>query len=256
MLSIDEADRLVDLGFQETRLGQLLCSSKPESLGVDTPQQQQQQQQHSGGPLKQSYLVKPPSPLAAVAAAGAAAAGAGVGVGVLLQRQHRAVVLAEAAGTAAAIRHDTRAAAAAASAAAAAVAATVAKQQKRLDTFQDFVSRSSPCCLISTDLAARGIDFVQQQRGDGMQVYHEGGAPGPKEDEGLSAVDLVVQFDCPDSTETHVHRVGRTARFTRKGQAVLLLLPSEIEFIGELQSRGVRHSDSSSSSLHSPIHVV
>lgn len=110
------------------------------------------------------------------------------------------------------------------------------KQQRRLDTFEEFVSRTSPCCLITTDLAARGIDFVVQQAGP------RGGPEGGLErlEDGLSAVDLVVQFDCPDSAETHVHRVGRTARFTRKGHALLLLLPSETAFVRQLKARGVR----------------
>lgn len=102
------------------------------------------------------------------------------------------------------------------------------KQQKRLATFQEFVSRDSPCCLFSTDLAARGVDFICEQK--------------PKKGSSetrVSAVDLVVQFDCPDSVETHIHRVGRTARLQRKGQAVLLLLPSEAEFASQLRARGV-----------------
>lgn len=115
------------------------------------------------------------------------------------------------------------------------------KQQKRLEVFQDFVSRTTPCCLISTDLAARGIDFVvQQQRPRGRTGSGSGSQSVSGEGEGSSAVDLVVQFDCPDSVETHIHRVGRTARLTRKGQAVLLLLPSEVSFVEDLQARGVR----------------
>ena len=77
--AIDEADRLLDLGFLSTikaivsslpstrqtllfsatlnsavqRLGLLLCSSKPEAICTDTPQQQQQQQLL----LKQTYVV-------------------------------------------------------------------------------------------------------------------------------------------------------------------------------------------------------
>ena len=113
--------------------------------------------------------------------------------------------------------------------------------------FQDFVSRTSPCCLISTDLAARGIDFVvQPERPRGPHKRGSGSGSGSGADVGLagdgsSAVDLVVQFDCPDSVETHIHRVGRTARLTRKGQAVLLLLPSEVSFLEQLQAKGVRY---------------
>ncbi|KAL8270867.1 hypothetical protein Esti_005238 [Eimeria stiedai] len=251
MLAIDEADRLVDLGFQETvklivsslpasrqtllfsatlrsavqRLGQLLCSSKPESLGVDTPPQQQQQQQHSGGPLKQSYLVISPKHKTSAL------------FSILRAQCKKKIIVFVSSCKQAKFIHDTFKA----------LKPGLSllclhgrqKQQKRLDTFQDFVSRSSPCCLVSTDLAARGIDFVQQQRVGGGPLQREGGTLEPKEEEGLSAVDLVVQFDCPDSTETHIHRVGRTARFTRKGQAVLLLLPSETGFISELQARGI-----------------
>ncbi|OEH78519.1 dead deah box helicase domain-containing protein [Cyclospora cayetanensis] len=111
------------------------------------------------------------------------------------------------------------------------------KQQKRLDTFQDFVSRRSPCCLISTDLAARGIDFVHQ--GSSLEASQGTNSDDLEGGEGLTAVDLVIQFDCPDSVDTHIHRVGRTARFTRKGRAILLLLPSEVSFVEELQAKGM-----------------
>lgn len=41
------------------------------------------------------------------------------------------------------------------------------------------------------------------------------------------AVDWVLQVDCPDDTDTYIHRVGRTARNDRSGNALLFLLPSE-----------------------------
>lgn len=56
-------------------------------------------------------------------------------------------------------------------------------------------------CLFATDIAARGLDF-------------------PK-------VDWVVQVDCPEDTDTYIHRVGRTARNTAPGNALLFLLESE-----------------------------
>ena len=37
----------------------------------------------------------------------------------------------------------------------------------------------------------------------------------------------VVQMDCPDTAETYIHRVGRTARYEADGDALLMLTPHE-----------------------------
>lgn len=74
------------------------------------------------------------------------------------------------------------------------------KQPRRLKIFDDF-RRSKHAALFATDIAARGLDFP--------------------------AVDWVVQVDAPDSRDTYVHRVGRTARYHAHGKALLLVLPSE-----------------------------
>ena len=63
--------------------------------------------------------------------------------------------------------------------------------------------------LLSTDIAARGLDF----RG----------------------VDWVVQCDLPDSVDAYVHRVGRTARYTARGAAMLFVMPSEQKFLDRLK---------------------
>ncbi|CDJ37811.1 DEAD/DEAH box helicase, putative [Eimeria tenella] len=263
--TIDEADRLVDLGFQQTmelivaalpptrqtllfsatlrsavhRLGVLLCSnsssssSKPEFICTDDlrpsdPQQQhqegQQQQHQQQGLLKQTYMVvnekHKTSALFSILRAQCKKK-----IIVFVSSCKQAKFIHDAfkqlkPGLSLLYLHGRQ------------------KQQKRLDVFHDFVSRTSPCCLISTDLAARGIDFVQS----GGLLGSAGGSRKKKQEEAegaLSAVDLVIQFDCPDSTETHLHRIGRTARLTRKGHAVLLLLPSEASFVLELQAKGV-----------------
>jgi len=44
-------------------------------------------------------------------------------------------------------------------------------------------------------------------------------------------VDWVIQFDPPSSAAAFVHRCGRTARIGRKGSAVLLLLPTEENYV-------------------------
>jgi ATP-dependent RNA helicase DDX10/DBP4 len=74
------------------------------------------------------------------------------------------------------------------------------KQTARLDVTMRFSSAKNSC-LFATDVVARGLDFP--------------------------AVDWVLQVDCPEDAETYIHRVGRTARFERNGRGVLFLCPSE-----------------------------
>ena len=76
------------------------------------------------------------------------------------------------------------------------------KQTARLDITTKY-SNSKYACLFSTDVAARGLDFP--------------------------SVDWVVQVDCPEDADTYIHRVGRTARYERDGRAVLFVDPSEEE---------------------------
>ena len=44
-------------------------------------------------------------------------------------------------------------------------------------------------------------------------------------------VQWIVQFAPPQDPDFFVHRIGRTARAGRKGQALLLLLPSELAYV-------------------------
>ena len=76
------------------------------------------------------------------------------------------------------------------------------KQMTRLATFDKF-TKTKHAILFATDIAARGLDFP--------------------------AVDWVVQVDCPEDADTYIHRVGRTARYESSGKAFLFLLPSEEE---------------------------
>ncbi|KAK2460753.1 hypothetical protein APHAL10511_007223 [Amanita phalloides] len=76
------------------------------------------------------------------------------------------------------------------------------KQSARLDMFSKFTSMKH-AVLFATDIAARGLDFP--------------------------SVDWVVQLDAPEDAETYIHRVGRTARYESKGKSLLMLLPSEEE---------------------------
>lgn len=76
------------------------------------------------------------------------------------------------------------------------------KQDTRTKLYFDFLQRPH-AVLFATDVAARGLDFPN--------------------------VDWVVQADAPEDVEMYIHRVGRTARYTSGGKALLLLLPQEEE---------------------------
>ncbi|GAN11515.1 ATP-dependent RNA helicase Has1 [Mucor ambiguus] len=86
------------------------------------------------------------------------------------------------------------------------------KQQKRTSTFFEF-SEAERGILLCTDVAARGLD--------------------------IPAVDWIVQYDPPDDTRDYIHRVGRTARAGGKGKSLLFLLPSETGFLKFLKEAKV-----------------
>ena len=87
------------------------------------------------------------------------------------------------------------------------------KQTQRLEIYQRF-TQAKHSILFATDVAARGLDFP--------------------------SVDWVVQVDCPEDAETYIHRVGRTARHESKGKALLFLLPSEEEgFLARLAAKKI-----------------
>ncbi|MFT7638422.1 MAG: ATP-dependent RNA helicase RhlE, partial [Pirellulaceae bacterium] len=68
-------------------------------------------------------------------------------------------------------------------------------QNRRQAAIQEFKSEEPPV-LVATDIAARGLDFDD--------ISH------------------VINFDLPDTSETYVHRIGRTARAGAKGAAISL----------------------------------
>lgn len=86
------------------------------------------------------------------------------------------------------------------------------KQQKRTNTFFEFCNAKQGT-LIATDVAARGLD--------------------------IPAVDWIVQFDPPDDPRDYIHRVGRTARGANKGRSLMFLQPSEIGFLKNLKEARV-----------------
>jgi len=86
------------------------------------------------------------------------------------------------------------------------------KQQKRTNTFFEFCNAPSGT-LLCTDVAARGLDI-------------------PK-------VDWIIQFDPPDDPRDYIHRVGRTARAGKVGKSLLFLLESELGFLRYLKEAKV-----------------
>ncbi|KAF1972754.1 kinase-like protein [Bimuria novae-zelandiae CBS 107.79] len=87
------------------------------------------------------------------------------------------------------------------------------KQQARTNRFFEFCNAQSGT-LICTDVAARGLDIPE--------------------------VDWVIQFDPPDDPRDYIHRVGRTARGSNgKGRSLMFLLPSEVGFLKLLKEARV-----------------
>merc|ERR1712168_1636186 len=79
------------------------------------------------------------------------------------------------------------------------------KQSKRTETFFKFCNATEGT-LLCTDVAARGLD--------------------------IPLVDWIVQYDPPDDPKEYIHRVGRTARGEGgTGHALLILRPEELGFL-------------------------
>lgn len=87
------------------------------------------------------------------------------------------------------------------------------KQTRRTTTFFQFCNDESGI-LLCTDVAARGLDIPE--------------------------VDWIVQYDPPDDPKEYIHRVGRTARgVDGKGHALLILHPEELGFLRYLRQSKV-----------------
>ncbi|XP_069789594.1 ATP-dependent RNA helicase DDX55 isoform X2 [Narcine bancroftii] len=80
-------------------------------------------------------------------------------------------------------------------------------KQKRQKIFTEFRQLESGI-LVCTDVMARGIDIPE--------------------------VDWVLQYDPPSSASAFVHRCGRTARIGHHGNALVFLLPMEMSYINFL----------------------
>ena len=63
--------------------------------------------------------------------------------------------------------------------------------------------------LIATDVMARGID--------------------------IENVSQVISLDTPDYPENYIHRIGRTGRAEKKGSAILMTTPKELEYLEKIE---------------------
>ncbi|XP_035467103.2 ATP-dependent RNA helicase DDX24 [Scophthalmus maximus] len=74
-------------------------------------------------------------------------------------------------------------------------------QKQRLKNLERFAERES-CVLLTTDVAARGLDIPN--------------------------VEHVIHYQVPRTSETYVHRSGRTARATKEGLSLLIIGPDDM----------------------------
>lgn len=77
--------------------------------------------------------------------------------------------------------------------------------------------------LVATDVAARGLD--------------------------VDGIEAVINYDLPQDDQHYIHRIGRTARMGKSGRAFTLVVPQELERLREIQycakTRITRRSTSS-----------
>lgn len=82
-------------------------------------------------------------------------------------------------------------------------------QSEREDVMLSFRNRRLRI-LVATNVVSRGID--------------------------IDDIDLVVNYDVPRDPEDYVHRVGRTARAARKGQAITFVNDKDMREFGKIES--------------------
>lgn len=81
-------------------------------------------------------------------------------------------------------------------------------QAERNAALRTFKQGACPV-LVATDVAARGLDIPR--------VSH------------------VINFDLPEDAESYIHRIGRTARMGREGEAISLVTPQERVALGQIE---------------------
>ncbi|CAN6441484.1 unnamed protein product [Victoria cruziana] len=84
-------------------------------------------------------------------------------------------------------------------------------QEERLTRYKGF-KEGHKRILVATDLVGRGID--------------------------IERVNIVINYDMPDSADTYLHRVGRAGRFGTKGLAITFVSSaSDSDVLNQVQER-------------------
>jgi len=82
--------------------------------------------------------------------------------------------------------------------------------QKQREQMVERLKRGSLDILVATDVAARGLD--------------------------VDRISHVINYDIPYDTETYIHRIGRTGRAGRLGDAILFVAPRERRMLKAIES--------------------
>ena len=75
-------------------------------------------------------------------------------------------------------------------------------QEQREQTIRDFKSKKINI-LVATDILSRGID--------------------------IKGIEIVINYEVPHDEEDYIHRIGRTARADRTGEAITFINPKQVE---------------------------
>ncbi len=82
-------------------------------------------------------------------------------------------------------------------------------QSQRNQVITKFKASNNQNILVATDVAARGLD--------------------------INDVDLVINFEMPQDAESYVHRIGRTGRAGKEGQAFSLVSDKDVESLSRVE---------------------
>jgi superfamily II DNA/RNA helicase len=82
------------------------------------------------------------------------------------------------------------------------------EQKDREETLRNFRNRKITV-LVATDVVSRGID--------------------------IDDIELVINYDVPPNEEDYVHRIGRTARASKSGMAITLIKPDEFRSFSKIE---------------------
>ena len=96
------------------------------------------------------------------------------------------------------------------------------KQGQRERVYKEYAGQPN-AILLTTDLIARGIDFPD--------------------------INWIIQYDPPQNPDFFVHRIGRTARMNKVGESILFLQESESTYINYLSIKGIEFTNMALSAM-------